>query len=235
MPANPASESGFEKKCLAWERLVQLRRRRLRARRFFGSNGFDASLNRTDKDMSIASFEARHTFYAAVRGQIAGKAHEELFAEICVCNFPPTELDDRFHAIAFLEKADGVIFLEIVVVVVGVGAEFQLFDLDDVLFLLSVMLLFFLFVLVVAEIDGFGDWRDGRRGDEDKVKAEFLRFAQSRRRRHHFVGAIGEDGADLTCTNEFVHVLSAILPARRKVSAGKHFEIMRWGQTGTKL
>ena len=50
-----------------------------------------------------------------------------------------------------------MILLEVVVVIVGIGAEFQLFNLDNMLFLLGFVLLLLLLVLVVSVIHGFGD------------------------------------------------------------------------------
>ena len=79
------------------------------------------------------------------------------------------ELNHRFHAVAFLQEADGVVLLELVVVVIRVGAELQLLDLDHVLLLLGVVLFLLQLVLVVAIVDGLGDRRDGCRGDQNKV------------------------------------------------------------------
>jgi hypothetical protein len=115
-----------------------------------------------------------------------------------------------------------VLHLEVVIVIVGVGAEFQLLHLHHVLLLLGVVLLLLLVVLIVAEVDGLGDRRNGRRRDQHQIEAQLLGLSQSRRGGHDFGGAVRKHRAHFTRTNGFVHVLSAVLPARRKISAWIH-------------
>jgi len=121
-----------------------------------------------------------------------------------------------------------VVLLEVVVVIVGIGAELQLLHLDHVLLLLGVMLFLLLLVLVVAEIHGLGDRRNSRGSDQNQIESQFLRLAQGGRCGHDLGGAVREDGADFTRTDRLVHVLSAILPARRKVSAWIHCWLCVW-------
>src|ERR1035438_7126951 len=109
--------------------------------------GLDQRFHRADQHVGVAALHARHAFHRAVSRKIGAEAHEELLAEVGVGNFTPAELYHRLDAIAFLEKADGVVFLEIVVVVVRVGTEFQFLDLHHVLLLPRIVLLLLQIVL----------------------------------------------------------------------------------------
>src|SRR5262245_56433843 len=120
-----------------------------------------ASFYWADEYVCVAAFQSRLAFDSAVVGEVGREPHKELLAEVGVRNLPPAELDYCFDAIAFLQEADGVVLFEVVVVIVGVGTELQFLDLHDMLLLLGVVLLFFLLVLVVSVVDGFGDGRHG--------------------------------------------------------------------------
>ena len=58
--------------------------------------------------------------------------------------------------------------------------------------------------------------------DQHQVEAQFLRLAQGGGGRHHLGGAVRKDRAHFARANGFVHVLSAILPARREISSWIH-------------
>ena len=96
------------------------------------------------------------------------------------------------------------------------------------LFLLGVVLLLFLVVRVVAEIHGLGDGRNGGGRHQDEIEAQFLRLAQGDGGGHDLGGAVRENRAHFTHANGLVYVLSAILPARRKVSAWIHLVMRRF-------
>src|ERR1035438_485620 len=139
-------------------------------------------------------------------------------------DFAAPELDDGLDPVAFLQKTNGVVLLEIGVVVVGVGTELELLDLHHVLLLSGVVLLLLLLVLVVAEIHGLRHRRHSRWRHQDQVQAQLLRFAQGRRGGHDFRGSVRKNGPHFTRPDGLVHVLSTILPAGRKVSAWIHLD-----------
>src|SRR5215208_11395 len=91
----------------------------------------DAGLDRADQDMSVATLQAWDAFDCAVGREISRKSHQELLSKVGVRDFSPAKLDDRLDAIAFGKKTQGVLHFEVVVVVVGVGPEFQFLHLDD--------------------------------------------------------------------------------------------------------
>src|SRR5215831_16154876 len=148
-------------------------------------------------------------------------------------DFPAPELNDGLDTIALLQEADRVLLFEIVVVIVRIGAELQFLNLDYVLLLAGVMRLLFLLVLIMAEIDGFGDRRNCRWRNQDKVEPKFLRAPQSGGGRHHLGGAVGEHRTDFAHADGLIHILSAILPARRKVSTWIHWLIVFCGMAVT--
>ncbi len=155
-------------------------------------------------------------------GKIGGEAHEQFLAQIGVRDFAPAELHHGLHAIAFRQEADGVVHLEVVVVVVGVGAELQFLHLDHVLLLLGVVLLLFLVVLCSGRSPR--PWRRAERrwAPPGPDRGPIPALCAGRRGGHHFGGAVGKDRAHFTRANGLIYVLSAILPARRKVSAWIH-------------
>src|ERR1700683_2123216 len=115
-----------------------------------------------------------------------------------------------------------MILFEIVIMIVGVGPELQLFHLDHVLLLPGLVLLLFLLVLVVTEVHGFGHgWHRGGR-DYDQIEAHLLRFTQRCGGRHHLCRAIREHCAHFTGADGLIHVLSAVLSARGEISAWNH-------------
>src|ERR1700722_15172488 len=61
----------------------------------------DCSLHRAGEDVRIAAFQARHAFYGAVGGQVAGKAHQQLLTKVGVGDFAAAELYHGLHPIAF--------------------------------------------------------------------------------------------------------------------------------------
>ena len=67
----------------------------------------------------------------------ARETEQQLLPQVDVSDFAASELDHRFYAIAFLQKADGVVLFEFVVVIIGIGAELQLLYQNDVLFFLA--------------------------------------------------------------------------------------------------
>src|ERR1017187_9392719 len=210
-----------------------------RWRRRFGrllAGRLGGGLNGADQDVSIAAFHARLAFHGTVRGQIARETDQQLFAEIGVRDFAAAELNHRFDAVALAQKANRVVHLEVVVVIVGVGTELEFLHLDHVLLLLGVVLLLLLLVLIVAVVDGLGDGWNRRGSDQYEIEPQLLGLPQGGGGGHDFRGAVGEHRAHFPCTDGFIYVLSAILPARGEISAWIH--VMRlvadWGSDKTR-
>lgn len=136
--------------------------------------GFLTGLDGTDDHMRVAAFQFRLTFHCTVPDQIFREPQKKFFAQVRVCDFAPPELHDCFDPIALFEESDGVVLFEIVIVIVGIRAEFQLFYQDDVLLSLGLMLLLLVLVLPLPIIHRFGDGRLGGGCDQDEVKTHVL-------------------------------------------------------------
>jgi hypothetical protein len=93
--------------------------------RLFAARSLDGRFDRTDQDMRITAFQAGLALNRPVGGEIGGKSHEQLLPEIGVSDFPAAELYHSLDAIPLLEKSDGMVLLEIVIVIVSVGTELQ--------------------------------------------------------------------------------------------------------------
>jgi len=161
----------------------------------------------------IAAFESRLTLDSADRDQVSGKTQQQLLADIDVGDFSAAELDHCFNSIPFLEEADGVVSLEVVIVIVRIRAELDFLDLDDVLLPLGVVLLLFVFVLPLPIIHGLGHRRLGSGRDQDQVQSQVLRLPDGHIRGHDFDGAIGKYGANFARTDCLVYVFPDLWPA----------------------
>src|SRR5579863_403753 len=137
-------------------------------------------------------------------------------------DFASAKLHHCLHSIAFLQEPDGVIFLEVVIVIVGVGAELQLLHLYDMLFLLGFVRLLLHLVLVVAVIDRLRDRRYRGRGHYHQIETKLLRPSQSGGSRHDFCGSIGKYGPYFFGAYRFVNVFSSVGLAGREVAAWNH-------------
>ena len=115
-----------------------------------------------------------------------------------------------------------MVFLEVVIVIVGVGAEFQLLNLDDVLLFLGFVLLFLLLVLPLAKVHGFSDGRLGGGRDQYQVEPHILGFSNGRRSWHDLDGSVGKDRTHFSCAYRLVYVFSNFGPARREISGWIH-------------
>ena len=102
---------------------------------FGGTGGFAYDgLHGAEQDVSVTSFHARRTVGRTISDQVFGKAKQEFAPEIRVGDLATAELNDRFYAIAFLQKANRVVLFEVVVMIVGIGTEFQFLYLNHMLF-----------------------------------------------------------------------------------------------------
>lgn len=165
-------------------------------------------LYRADQHVRIASLELRLPLYLTVLFQVAGETEQQLAAQIGVRNFASAELDDSLHTISFFQEADRMILFEIVVVIVGIGPEFQLFYLDDVLLFLSFVLFLLVLILPLAIIHGFGNRRNCGGRDDNQIQAEFFGALDSFHGGQYSDCTVREDCANFREPNRFVDVFS---------------------------
>ncbi len=173
-------------------------------------------------DVGIAAFHARTRLHLTVLRQVFRKPNQQLFPQFGMGDLAPPELYDRLHAIALFQEADGVILFELVVVVVRIGPELQLFDLHHVLLLLGFVLFLFLLVLIMAVVDGLGDRRNRRGRNQHQIESHLLRFPQRGGSGHDLGFTVRKNSPNLARPDGLVYVFSAILLAGRKFSAWSH-------------
>jgi len=151
-------------------------RGRFRLRRFrpAGRLGGCLRLHGTNQDMGVPALHARRPIDGSVGRQVFRKPHQQFPAEIRVSDFTPTKLHNCLHAISLLKESDGMILLEIVIVVVGVRPELELLYLYDVLLFFGFVRLLLHLVLVVSIIDCFRNRRHCRRRHYNEIETEFL-------------------------------------------------------------
>ena len=94
--------------------------------------------------MSVAAFHARRAIHGSIRSQVLRETEQQLAAQIRMRDFASAELHHRFHTIAILQKANSVVLLEIVIVIVGVRTELQFLHLHHVLFFFASCCFFFI-------------------------------------------------------------------------------------------
>ena len=93
-------------------------------------------------------------------------------------DFAATEAAGDLHLVARLDEAANCANLHGNVVVVRLGTDLDLFDLDDGLLPLGFALLLLLFVLVLAEVEDLADGRVALRIDLYEVETDFTGAAQ---------------------------------------------------------
>src|SRR6185369_14929695 len=97
--------------------------------------------------------------------------------------------------------------------VVGVGAELEFLHLYDVLLLLGLVLLLLLFVLPLAVVHRFGDWRFSGGGDQNEVQTQVLRLPDCCRSGHHLNRSVRKYGAHFAGSDGLVYILPNAGPA----------------------
>ncbi len=165
--------------------------------------------------------------------QILCEPQQEFLAEVDVRDFAAAELDNCFDAVSVFQEPDGMILLEIVVVIVGVGAKLQFLHLDHVLLLLGVVLLLLLFVLPLAIIHGLGNRWFSRGSDDDQIESQFLRLAHCGGSGHDLDRSVGKHCTDFSGSDRLVYVFSNSGPARREISRWIHAETSGRTRRGT--
>ena len=135
------------------------------------------ALGADEEDHSLA-LEGRHVIGFAILSEVSRKTREKEFPLFLEDDRASAEEDIGFDFVAFLEELDGVLELEVVVVVIGLRAESDLLDL--LLFLVSLGF-FLLFLLVVEEllvVDDAAHGRCGSRRDLDEIQILLIGHSQ---------------------------------------------------------
>src|ERR1044072_1166557 len=94
------------------------------------------------------------------------------------------EEDRRLDLVTFAQEALDVLLLELVVMLIDLGPELDLLDLDHLLMLLGLARSFLFLVLILPEVHDPADRRHRSRGDLDEVESLLTCDDERLRRRH---------------------------------------------------
>ncbi len=117
----------------------------------------------------LTTFHLRHILDLCFALKIVCHAFEQFPAQLQVCHFPATEAQCDFDLVTFFQKLPDGPHLDIIVMGVGVGAEFDLFDLDDLLLFPRLGFPLLLFIFELAKIHDFADGRISIRGNFNQI------------------------------------------------------------------
>src|SRR6185503_10284917 len=199
--------------------LFRRRRRRRRRRRGFR---LAATLRAARQDgVHLVAFHPRHRFREGEIRHLSDQPLENPPPDLGMRHLAAAEEDRRLDLVAVLEEALDVLLLELVVVLVDLRAELDLFDLDHLLVLASLARALLLLVLVLPEIHDAADRRVGRRGNLDQVEPLLLGDRQRLWRRHDAELCAGVvDDADFPDPDAFVDP-RAVITAGTSVESDK--------------
>src|SRR6185436_7071949 len=113
----------------------------------------------------LIAFHPRHRLSKRHVAQLGDQPLQDAPADFRVRHLAPAEKDRRLDLVAVLEKALDVLLLELVVVLVALGPELDLLDLDHLLVLPGLARALLLLVLVLAEVHDPADRRVRSRRD----------------------------------------------------------------------
>src|SRR4030095_10692270 len=99
-------------------------------------------------------------------------------------NLATAEEDRRLDLVTFAQEALDVLLLELVVMLIDLGPELDLLDLDHLLMLLGLARSFLFLVLILPEVHDPADRRHRSRGDLNEVESLLTCNDERLRRRH---------------------------------------------------
>ncbi len=126
------------------------------------------------------------------------------------------ETQGDFHLVAVLEKLEHVAHLDVIVMRVGVRAELDLFDLDDLLLLAGLGFALLLFVFELAEVHDLAHGRRRVGRDFHQVQTGFIRQIHGFTRVYNTqVFAFGTDESDFWRPDTVVYTGAGVALRRR--------------------
>ncbi len=155
--------------------------------------------------MQGRTFHARNELYQPGVPDVQNQPVDDLVPQVPVRHLPPLEAQRRLHLVAFPQKADRLVLLGLVVVLIHGDGELPLFDNDDLLFFACGAVALILFVQKLAVVLDLADRRNGIRRDLDQIQRPLTGHLQRLKRCHDpQLFAVFVDNADLPRTDSFV-------------------------------
>ena len=137
-----------------------------------------ARLSWCDDHYDLATFKLRFLLNFGNGFEVGFHAVEESLADIHVGHFTTTEPQGHLHFVAIFKEPFHIAHLHILVVNIDVRSQFDLFDLDDLLLLPRLVLLFLFLVLVFTVVEDLCDGRVGVGRNFYEIKPRFISFAE---------------------------------------------------------
>ena len=180
----------------------------------------DGSLFGREIHRHALTFEYGHGFHLAIVLEIIGETQEQYFTLFLEEDASSAEEDISLDFVAFAEEAFGVLELEVVIVVVGLRAEANLFDFH--LHLLGFQLLLLLLLLVeefrIIDQSTNGGLRIG--ADLDEIYSLLLRESKSIASLHNGAFGIVLHDTHFAYTDLFVYAILRLSRLFAVVSIG---------------
>ena len=133
-----------------------------------------------------------------------------------VSHFATTKTQSDLYLVAVFQKLEHVTHLDVIVIGIGVGSEFNLFDLDDLLLFPRFGFAFLRFVFEFAEIHDLAHGRVGVGRNFDQIKPSLFGHFHGAFGCHNAgIFAVGTDQADFIRTDIFVNARASVSLGRR--------------------
>lgn len=134
--------------------------------------------------MKRIAFHARAKLDDCLIFYVVQQSLQDDTPQICVRHLASTEEDSGLYLVTVIQKAQHVVFLGLIIVLIDVNAELYLFDGDGFLVLLGGAFLLFFFVKEFPVILDLADWGVGVGRDLNQIETSFAGNLKGFKGRH---------------------------------------------------
>ena len=182
-------------------------------------------LDGVDDDEHALAFQLGHLFEFAVLFDGLREFEEDEFALVLIDDGSSLEEDADLHLAALFQEADGVVGLELEVVVVGLGAHADLLDDDFDRLGLLFLLLTLLLVKELLVVHHLADGRSGLRGDLHQIEVHTFGYSEGLAQRNDVrLQVVAHDANGRGC-DEFVDFMRGLFLGRRASAHDRSVEL----------
>ena len=151
----------------------------------------------TDHHDHLTAFHFGHVFDFAQFGDVTSNPFQQFAAQILVRHLATPEAQRDLYLVAVFQEFVDIAHFDFVVMRVGVGPEFDLFHLNDLLLFARFAFAFLLFIFELAEIHDFANRGIGVRRNLDQIKTDlFCHLHSAGRCNHPDIFTFSADQAD---------------------------------------
>ena len=171
---------------------------------------------RPDEHDHLAAFHLREVFNAANLFGVFGNAFKQLAAKVLVGHLTAAEPQRDLYLVPIVEELEHVTHLDVIVIGIGVRAELDLFDLDDLLLLARFGFTLLRLILEFAKVHDLAHGRVGIGRNLDQIKSGINSHFHGAIRCHDAdVFPIRTDQADFVGADVFVDARAGVSLRRR--------------------